>query len=398
MQSNANRPSTACTAVQRSAAALIQPSRCVWSARTPAAAPPDRGRHFNRMGFEMTTAGLGWGRDPLAVDLSTHMEQKGRPRSEGGGRHRALAEMAKRQHGVVSIRQLLGPLGYSRSVVTRAADSGRLHRLYTGVYAVGHGNLSTYGHCLAAVLACGPNALLSHLSAAWLWEISSRRPAPFHVTGPVRRRPRPPICIHHSQILEPEDRAVVDGIPVTALPRTLLDVAATAPRRLERLLDHAERRGLFDLRAIESLLARAGGHRGVKPLRRALGIYIPEDLTFSEFERRFLAAVRQAGLPSPSANVAVDGFMLDVYWPDLLFAVELDVYETHGSHASFESDRLRQEELKLQGVEMIRITGPRFDVDPDAVIERLALHLARRSRELSLVHSRSLSSFEPDMG
>lgn len=292
--------------------------------------------------------------------------------------------MAASQHGVVSIRQLIGPLGYSRSAVSRAAASGRIHRLHWGVFAVGHTKLSPYGHCLAAVLACGPNALLSHMSAAWLWGIAKNRPAPFHVTGPVRRRRRLPVRIHHSQILEPADRAVVDNIPATALPRTLLDVAATAPRRLDHLLDAAERGGLFDLRAVESLLARAGGHRGVGPLRRALRIYLPTDTTFSGLERRFLAAVRGAGLPSPSANLAVDGFMLDVYWPELRFAVELDVYETHGSHASFESDRLRQEELKLHGVEMIRITGPRFDIDPGGVIDRLKRHLAQRRNELNI--------------
>jgi very-short-patch-repair endonuclease len=304
--------------------------------------------------------------------------------------------MAERQHGVVSVRQLIGPLGYSRSAVARASASGRLHRLHRGVFAVGHTKLSSYGHCLAAVLACGPNTLLSHLSAAWLWGITSNGSASIHVTGPVRRRPRLPVRIHHSQILEPDDCAVVDNIPVTALPRTLLDVAAAAPGRLERLLDAAEQRDLFDLRAVESLLARAGGHHGVGPLRRALRIYLPADTTFSNLERRFLAAVRDAGLPSPSANLSVDGFMLDVYWPELRFAVELDVYETHGSHASFESDRLRQEELKLQGVEMIRITGPRFDVDPAAVIARLKRHLAQRRLELNLTQPHPRSSFQPD--
>jgi hypothetical protein len=306
--------------------------------------------------------------------------------------------MAERQYGVVSIRQLLGPLGYSQGSIARATVSGRLHRLYTGVYAVGHKKLSIHGHCLAAVLAGGPGALLSHLSAAWLWEISDRSPAPFHVTGPVRRRPRQPIRIHHSQILEPEDRAMVDGIPVTAVPRTLLDVAAIAPGRLERLLDLAERRGLLDLGAVEGLFARAGGHHGIRPLRHALGIYIPQDVTFSGLERRFLAAVRKAGLPSPSANLAVDGFMLDVYWPELRFAVELDVYETHGTHASFETDRLRQEELKLSGVEMIRITGPRFDAEPDEVLDRLRRHLERRKHELSLIHPPTRSSSRPDTG
>jgi very-short-patch-repair endonuclease len=322
----------------------------------------------------------------------------GRQGSLRGNDHRALAEMAERQHGVVSIRQLTGPLGYSQAAVARAAASGRLHRLYTGVYAVGHVNLSVHGRCLAAVLAGGPNAMLSHLSAAWLLGIAPSSPTSVHITGPVRRRARLPLRIHHSQILEPADRAVVDGIPVTALPRTLLDVAATARRRLPSLLDCAERHGLFDLVAVDALLARAGGHHGVKALENAIRLYRPPETTFSELERRFLAAVREADLPSPSANLTVDGYTLDVYWPDLRFAVELDVYETHGSHASFESDRLRHEDLKLHGVEMIRITGSRFDADPGAVIDRLRRHLDRRCRELALAPLGPRSPSQPDSG
>lgn len=295
-----------------------------------------------------------------------------------------LAEWAERQHGVVSIRQLLGPLGFSQSAVARATASGRLHRVYRGVFAVGHTRLSLRGQCLAAVLACGPDALLSHASAAWLWEVSNRSPAPLEVTGPVRRRPRLPICNHHSQILEPDDCALIDGIPVTALPRTLLDLAATVPRhRLERALDTAEHIGIFDLGAIESLLARAGGHHGVGTLRKALDIYRPLDALRSKFERRFLTAVRDAGLPSPSANFNLAGYELDMYWPQERFVIELDVYETHGTHAAFENDRLRQEDLKLAGIEMIRVTGPRFDREPQEVIERIIRHLGQRRRELT---------------
>ncbi len=292
--------------------------------------------------------------------------------------------MAKRQHGVVSIRQLLGPLGYSQAAIARAVGSGRLHRVHRSVYAVGHTHLSLRAHCLAAVLACGPNALLSHASAAWLWGISNRSPAPIEVTGPVRRRPRLPVRLHHSQILIPADCAVLDGIPVTAVPRTLLDLAAAVPNaRLEHAIDRSEQLGLFDLAAVEPLLARAGGHHGVGRQRCALGIYRPPDFVRSELERRFLALVRKAKLPRPSANFNLAGFELDVYWPEERFVVELDVYETHGTHAAFESDRLRQEELKLAGIEMVRVTGPRLDREPMRVIERIARLLAQRRRELA---------------
>jgi hypothetical protein len=297
--------------------------------------------------------------------------------------HHALAELAEKQHGVVSIRQLLGPLGYSQSAVQRAAAGGRLHRIHRGVYAVGYPRVSKTGLCLAAVLASGPGAVLSHLSAAWLWEISKRSPAPFEVTGPQPRRPRPPIRLHHARNLPAEDRYVIDNVPVTALARTYLDLAPTVSRRnLDRALEGGEQRGLFDLGPIEAVLARNAGHPGAGRLRRALGIYRPLNVLRSGLEARFLGRVRGAGLPEPSTNINIGGYELDVYWPRERFVVELDVYETHGTHAAFENDRLRQEDLLLLGIGMTRVTGPRFDREPTRVIERVARLLAdRRERQ-----------------
>jgi very-short-patch-repair endonuclease len=293
-----------------------------------------------------------------------------------------LAELAEKQHGVVSIRQLLGPLGYSQSAVQRAAAGGRLHRLHRGVYAVGYSCVSRTGMCLAAVLAGGPGALLSHASAAWLWEISKRSPAPFEVIGPQPRRPRPPIRLHHARHLTAEDRYVIDNVPVTALPRTYLDFAAMASRRnLERALDSGEQRGVFDLGPIEAVLARNVGHPGAGRLRGALGIYRPSNVIRSELERRFLERVRGAGLPEPSTNITIGGYELDVFWSRERFVVELDVYETHGTHAAFENDRLRQEDLLLLGIAMTRVTGPRFDREPTQVIERVAWLLADRREQ-----------------
>jgi hypothetical protein len=287
--------------------------------------------------------------------------------------------MAGRQHGVVSIRQLLGPLGYSQSAIARAVAAGRLHRLHRGVYAVGHSRVSRSGMCLAAVLAGGPGALLSHASAAWLWEISSRGPAPFEVIGPVPRRPRPLIRLHRGRNLAAEDRYVLDEIPVTALPRTYLDFAATASaHHLARALDVGEQRGLFDLGPVESVLDRNVGHPGAGRLSRAMGIYRPPNVIRSKLEGRFLDLVCRAGLPTPSPNINIGGYELDVYWPQERFVVELDVYETHGTHAAFENDRLRQEDLLLLGIGMTRVTGPRFDREPQTVIERVARLLAER--------------------
>jgi hypothetical protein len=216
------------------------------------------------------------------------------PRSQAlvAGRHVALAELAGRQHGVVSIRQLCRRLGYSPSAVGRAVRDGRLHRLHRGVYAVGHLEISAEGRCLAGVLACGPGALLSHASAGWLWGLLRYRPEVIDVTAPVRRAPRPPLRLHSARGFTIGDRALVSGIPVTAVPRTLLDLAAILRRdRLERALTRTEERGLLDLGPLEDLFARTSGHPGHGKLRRALDIYRPPPFSRSELERQFLRLI-----------------------------------------------------------------------------------------------------------
>lgn len=173
---------------------------------------------------------------------------------------------------------------------------------------------------------------------------------------------------------------------MTAVPRVLLDLAIRArPEQMEGYLERAEERELLDVRAVEDVLARAGGHRGRGRLARALALYSPDpSFTRSKFERRFRQAVEAGGLPAPSMNFNAEGFELDAYWPDLRFAVELDLFETHGSRAAFERDRRRQEELKLVGIESIRITAPRLKKEPKVVLRNLAVLLERRRHEVSL--------------
>ena len=204
------------------------------------------------------------------------------------------------------------------------------------------------------------------------------------MTAPTRRRAKRDFVVHFSSILAEEDRTTRDGMPVMVLSRTLLDLAIRArPERMDGYLERAEDRELLDVRAVEDLLARAGGHRGRGPLGRALALYSPDPaFTRSKFEARFRRLVIAAGIPSPSMNFYVAQYELDAYWPDLRFAVELDLFETHGTRAAFERDRRRQEELKLLGIEMIRITAPRLRREPEAVIGNLKTLLDRRRAEL----------------
>lgn len=169
---------------------------------------------------------------------------------------------------------------------------------------------------------------------------------------------------------------------MTALPRTLIDLAASVRFDwLERMVERSEELGLFDLRAVEDVLDRNAGHHGHARLRRAIALYKPTSFTRSGLEKRFLELVLAAGLPQPRTNYVEQGFELDCYWPEQRFAVELDVFETHGTRAAFERDRERQEELLLAGITMTRVTGPRLDREPDEVIRRVARLLAQqRSR------------------
>jgi very-short-patch-repair endonuclease len=290
-------------------------------------------------------------------------------------------ELATQQHGVVSTRQLK-TLGYGRNSASKANRVGRLRRLHRGVYAVGHERLAWHGRCMAAVLACSP-AVASHFSAAWLLGLVRTRPGTIHLTVPTQRHRKLGFAVHTAELTE-VDMSEVDGIPITSPARTFLDLAADlSATRLERVLERAEELQTFDLAAVDVVLSRAGHHPGIARLRRAIAVYRPEPAIIrSDLERRFLALVRKAGLPTPAMNFNVGGFELDAYWAEERFAVELDVYETHGTRAAFERDRLRQDDLMLIGVELIRVTGPRLEREPTKVIERVASHLRRRREEL----------------
>jgi Transcriptional regulator, AbiEi antitoxin/Protein of unknown function (DUF559) len=290
-----------------------------------------------------------------------------------------LAELAARQQGVVATWQL-AELSLTASAIHRRIQAGRLHRIFTGVYAVGHKRLPPNGRWMAAVLACGPDAVLSHRTAAALWELRPRPSGPVDVTVPASgRRSRTGIRLHNVRSLHADDRTDVDGIPVTSPARTLLDYAETNRQQLRLAIEAADRRELYNGKALDALLHRSPGRGGRARLRAVLAeIQGPAPWTRSELERRFLALIRAAGVPEPQANVLVAGFLVDLFWSDPGLVVELDGFEFHKTRTAFESDRRRDAKLQLAGHPVIRITQRRIENAPRDVVRDVVGMLRRR--------------------
>jgi predicted transcriptional regulator of viral defense system len=278
-----------------------------------------------------------------------------------------VAALAQRQHGVVSAEQL-NALGVERGAIAHRLKVGRLHRIHRGVYAPGHRILSLKGRFMAVALAAGARAAISHAAAAYLHRLLAFTVASIDVSSPRRMSPTPGIRPHRTRTLEARDITTVDGIPVTSVARTLLDLATSAPlRHLERALDQAEILGVFDLAALDDVLARSNG-RATKRLTAALESHRQgPTLTRSELEESFLALVDAAGLPRPRINTRVCGFQVDAYWLEHRLVVEVDSYRYHRSRRTFESDRRRDIALQAAGIRVVRFTDRRIATEPDAV-------------------------------
>jgi len=277
------------------------------------------------------------------------------------GLDREASELAERQHGVVARSQLLG-VGFSARAIEGRLERGILHAVHRGVYAVGHRLLGMDARWMAAVLACGPSAALSHRSAARLWGLwrGSGTP-PIEVTRAKGWRAPAGLSVHRASLPD-DERTVVDGIPVTSMPRTIFDLAAVGPKRqVERALNEAEVLGLTDRLSVPDLLERYPGRRGSVVLRGLLGDdEVVRGVTRNDFEELFVSLVDSYGLPRPrfNADVAVGGrfFSADCLWAEERLIVELDGRAVHGTARAFEADRERDRLLLAEGWRVMRVT------------------------------------------
>ena len=274
---------------------------------------------------------------------------------------RAIWALAERQHGVVSRAQLL-ELGVNRGAITHRIELGRLHPVHRGVYRIGL--LSRDGRRIAAVLACGPGAVLSHLAAAALWGI--RQSDRIEVTRRTAYRGPKHITVHRSPLRD-DERTTHRGIPTTTVPRTLLDLSAVVrPDALRSALRQAEQLRLTDPLSLSDLAERYPRRPGLAAIRALLKeATLGARVIRSELEERFQAFLLRAGLPLPQTNQLVHGYEVDCVWPDQRLIVELDGHAFHSPTHAFEDDRARDRRLEAAGWHVIRVTWRQLHEEPE---------------------------------
>lgn len=283
---------------------------------------------------------------------------------------RIIAWLAARQHGVVSWQQLLDA-GLSRTVIDRRVRIGLLHRVYRGVFAVGHPRLTPEGRWMAAVLAYGDNAALSHASAAALWTVRPSASAwiDISVASHGGRAKRSGIRLHRCATLTAEELTTHGGIPVTTLERTLLDIAGMIARpALERAIERAEILRLLDAARLRAVIDAHRRHRGAAPLRAALELYRDDEMTRSDLEAFFRDLCARHDLPRPRVNSIIHGEEVDFLWPGERLVVETDGRETHLTRAAFERDRAKDARLTLAGYRVVRLTHHQVEHERNATV------------------------------
>jgi very-short-patch-repair endonuclease len=289
--------------------------------------------------------------------------------------HSSVWALVRRQHGVVSRAQLLA-LGLSAKAIRHRLENGRLHGVWPGVYAVGRPELTRYGRWMAAVLASGPDAVLSHQSAAELWEIRQPRGGPIQLSVPTHiRRNRPGLTLFRRAVVPRTHR---HGIPTTPPAQTLIDLAAALEDQsaLEAAINEADKRDLIHPKQLHQA-AQASRARGAKRLRDLLDRQTLT-LTDTELERRFLPIARNAGLPPPKTQAWVNGHRVDFHWPDLGLVVETDGGRYHRTPAQQTADRKRDQTHLATGLTPLRFTHAQIRYEPTevqtilvAVVQRL---------------------------
>lgn len=286
----------------------------------------------------------------------------------------AIAALAGRQHGVVA-RGQLEAVGLARRAIEHRLETGRLHLVHRGAYAVGHRNITGKGWYMAAVLAIGADADLSHRSAGDLWAIRRTSRRRVDVTAPRRIDSRREIETHFA-VLPPDETTVLDGIPVTTVPRTLFDLASVLTlHELERAFEQSEALRLTDPLSVEDILNRYPGRPGTRNLRQVLGQDL-RGITRSELEERFLVLLDEAGLPRPhlNATIALNGthFEVDCLWRKQRLIVELDSRSWHDTGRALDRDSERDRRLQAAGFRVVRITWTQLTQDPAGVARDLA--------------------------
>lgn len=286
-------------------------------------------------------------------------------------------ELARNQHGVVSSDQLR-EIGYTRQAIHHRIRTGRLHPLHRGVYAVGRAYTTDHGRWMAAILACGADAVISHSSAAALWRMGHEESGLVELSLPsLSRRCRPGLQIHQRPSLHSRGLTHEYGIPCTTPIQTLIDMSLRLDRpEVERMINEADKYNLTNPPQLRRALDARAGEPGVAKLRQILDRRTFR-LTKEELERRFLPLAREVGLPVPLTGQILNGFEVDFYWPDLGLVVETDGLRYHRTPAEQARDRLRDQAHTAAGLTQLRFTHEQVRYEPEHVVRILAQTASR---------------------
>jgi very-short-patch-repair endonuclease len=292
----------------------------------------------------------------------------------------AIAAFARRQHGVVARWQLLRA-GVTIHQIELRLRNGRLYEMHRGVYLVGHPVPPPLAPEQAALLACGERSVLSHRSAANLWNLLPYpAAAPVWVTVPPERSTdRPRIAMRRARVPRRDVRHR-HGLRVTSPPRTILDLSLLLDEeRLESVVAEAQFRHLGSDTELRAQLEANEGKRGVAKLRRVLAVPGGPQRTRSRGERAFLRLLRRNGITGFRCNAPIGGYEVDFLWRDAGVVVELDGWDGHSGRVAFERDRLKMAKLIACGLRVVPVTGRQIRDDPNGVLSRLERTLADRS-------------------